>query len=141
MIKKYTYTDINITTYSIEMENTKEHLIKTIKNWVRLDNEMRTLQNELKQRKLEKKKVSITLMDIMKNNEIDCFDINDGQICYTRKNVKKPITKKMLMDTLSKYFKGDILKASELNDFIIENREETVKESIVRKIIPPETEF
>jgi hypothetical protein len=77
----------------------------------------------------------------MKNNEIDCFDINDGQICYTRKNVKKPLTKKMLMDTLSKYFKGDILKASELNDYIIENREETVKETIVRKIIPPEPEF
>jgi Family of unknown function (DUF5760) len=54
---------------------------------------------------------------------------------------KKPLTKKMLMDTLSKYFKGDILKASELNDYIIENREETVKESIVRKIIPPEPEF
>jgi hypothetical protein len=74
-------------TYNIEMENTKDHLIKTIKNWVRLDNEMRTLQNELKQRKLEKKKVSVSLMDIMKNNEIDCFDINDGQICYTRKNL------------------------------------------------------
>lgn len=120
------------------MENSKEHLVKTIKDWVRLDNEMRTLQNELKQRKIDKKNVSVSLMDIMKNHEIDCFDINNGQICYSRKNVKKPITKKVLMDTLSKYFKGDILKASEVNNYIIENREETVKESIVRKIISAE---
>lgn len=113
---------------------TKEHLIKTIKEWVKLDNEIRTLQKEQVQRKNDKKKVSTQLMEIMKKNEIDCFDINDGQICYSKKNIKKPITKKVLMGVLSKYFKGDTLKASELNEFIIENREEIVKETIVRKI-------
>jgi hypothetical protein len=69
----------------------------------------------------------------MKQHEIDCFDIKDGQICYTKKQIKKPITKGMLVNVLSKYFKGDVLKASELNTFILENREETVKESIVLK--------
>jgi hypothetical protein len=113
---------------------TKEHLIKTIKEWVKLDNEIRTLQKEQNQRKLDKKRSSVTLMEIMRKNEIDCFDIKDGQICYSKKSIKKPITKKVLMGVLSKYFKGDILKASELNDFIIDNREEIIKETIVRKI-------
>jgi Family of unknown function (DUF5760) len=115
------------------MENTKEYLVQSIRDWVRLDNEARTLQNELKKRKNEKKQVSMSLIELMKQNEIDCFDIKDGQICYTRKNIKKPITKKVLMDTLSKYFQGDLLKAGEVNSFIIENREEVVKESIVLK--------
>lgn len=114
--------------------DTKEHLIKTIKDWVRLDNDIRKLKKEEKQRNDEKKNVSKQLMDIMKKNEIDEFDINDGKICYTKKNIKKPITKKVLMDVLSKYFKGDTLKASELNEFIIDNREEVVKETISRKI-------
>lgn len=114
--------------------DTKETLIKTVKEWVKLDNEIRTLQKEQLQRKTEKKNISKTLIEIMRNNEIDCFDINDGQICYNKKSVKKPITKKVLMDTLAKYFKGDLLKASQLNDFIIENREEVIKETIVRKI-------
>jgi hypothetical protein len=70
----------------------------------------------------------------MKRNEIDCFDINDGQICYTKKNVKKPITKKILLDLLAKYYDGDLLKANDVNNFILNNREEEVKESIVRKI-------
>jgi hypothetical protein len=115
------------------MESTKEYLVQSIRDWVRLDNEARTLQNELKKRKNEKKKVSLSLIELMKQNEIDCFDIKDGQICYTQKNMKKPITKKVLMDTLSKYFQGDVLKAGELNSFILEHREEVVKENIVLK--------
>ena len=85
-------------------------------------------------RKNEKKEVSVKLMEIMKNNEIDVFDIKDGQICYSKKSIKKPITKKTLMDTLTKYFKGDLLKAGDINNYIIENREEIVKETIVRKL-------
>ena len=73
-------------------------------------------------------------MTIMKDHEIDCVDIKDGQICYNKKNVKKPITKKYLLQILSKYFDGDIDRAEDANDFILENREEIVKESITRKI-------
>ena len=114
--------------------DTKEHLIKTIKEWVRLDNDIRKLQKEEKQRKDDKKNISNVLMEIMKKNEIDVFDINDGQICYTKKNIKKPITQKILMNVLSDYFKGDMLKAAELNEYIRDNREEVIQETIVRKI-------
>jgi hypothetical protein len=113
---------------------TKDQLIKTIKEWVKIDNDVRKLQKEIAKRKADKKTISSDLITIMKNNEIDCFDINDGQIYYSKKNIKKPITKKVLMNTLSKYYKGDIEKANELNTFINENREEMVKETIERKI-------
>jgi hypothetical protein len=69
----------------------------------------------------------------MRENEIDCFDINDGQIIYSKKNVKKAITKKILLDILSKYYKGNLDKAEELQSFILENREEVVRETIIRK--------
>jgi len=113
---------------------TKEQLIVSIKEWVKLDNEIRSLQKEANKRKADKKKISESLMNVMKNNEIDCFDINDGQICYTQKSVKKPITQKVLLDILSKYFDGDVFKATEINNFIVENRVEETKEAIVRKI-------
>ena len=113
---------------------TKDELIQTIKQWVKLDNEIRTLQKEQAKRKNDKKIMSLKLIETMKKNEIDCFDINDGQICYTKTNVKKPINKKVLMEILSSYFKGDILKATELNNYIIDNREEEVKENLVLKV-------
>lgn len=116
------------------MENTKDVLVKNIRQWVKLDNEIRALKKEENIRKNEKKEISNTLIDVMKNNEIDCIDIKDGQLCYTKKNVKKPITKKVLLNILSKYFEGDIDKAEDVNEFILNNREEVTKESITRKL-------
>lgn len=113
---------------------TKEQLINTIKNWVKTDNEIRSLQKETNIRKKHKKNISKELIEIMSKNNIDCFDINDGQIMYVKKNMKKPITQKMLLNILSNYYKGDLLKASEVNSFIMDSREEVIKETIVRKI-------
>jgi sucrose-6-phosphate hydrolase SacC (GH32 family) len=112
----------------------KQLLLNIVRDWVKTDNEIRTLQKELSKRKNEKKKNSAALMEIMKQNSIDVFDINDGQLCYTKRSIKKPITKKILLDILSDYYKGDTTKANELKDFILENREESVKETIERKL-------
>jgi hypothetical protein len=71
----------------------------------------------------------------MKENDIDEFNVKDGKIMYSKTNVKKPITKKNLMSILSKYYKEDISQAIEMNNFILENREEVVKESIKRTIV------
>jgi hypothetical protein len=125
----------NIEVHQEEKLETKEQLVTTIKEWVKIDNDMLILQNELKKRKAEKAKLSQKLIDIMKSNQIDVFDIKDGQIQYTNRRIKKPITKKVLLDTLTKYYEGDFMKANELNSFIMDNREEVVKESITRKII------
>ena len=116
------------------MAETKEQLVNIIKDWVKLDNEIRQLQSEMLSRKKEKSKMSTQLIDVMKQNEIDCFDLKDGQLLYTKKNVKKPITKKVLLNILSKYYKGDYMKACEVNDFILSNREEVIHETIVHKI-------
>jgi len=112
---------------------TKDQLIEKIKEWVKIDNEIRTLQTELNKRKENKKKVSTELMNVMKRNEIDVFDIKDGQIIYDKRNVKKPVTKAGLMSILSTYYNGDVVKAAEINQYIMDNREEVVREKIIRK--------
>jgi hypothetical protein len=114
---------------------TKDQLVKKIKEWVKIDNEIRALQKEVRKKQADKKTISADLMDVMRKNEIDCFDIKDGQITYSKKNVKKPITSKNLLGILANYCKGDIEKATEMNQFILDSREEIVKETIVRKIV------
>ena len=111
----------------------KEQLIKIIKQWVTKDNEIRELQKEQTVRKVEKKKITNRLMEIMKTNNIDCFDINDGQIMYKKKDAKKAITQKNLLSVLQTFYKGDISKAEEINNYILENREKKTTESIIRK--------
>jgi hypothetical protein len=116
------------------MEEDKEQLVQIVKSWLKLDNEIRSLQQEILVRRKSKTEMSQQLMAAMKNKNIEGLDINDGQLIYTRKTVKKSMSKKMLMDILSKYYEGDFMKVNEINSFITENREEVVRESIVRKI-------
>lgn len=113
---------------------TKEELVANIKEWIKIDTEISQLQTEIKTRKNKKKQLSETLMNTMKKNEIDCFDINGGSLVYKKNTVKKPINAKTLISTLSNYFESTPAKAEELTKFILDNREEQVKETIKRKI-------
>jgi len=115
------------------MEN-KEQLVSHIREWVQVDNEIRALQNELKSRKARKDGLSKQLILVMKTNEIDTFDINNGSIEFKQKTAKKPLTKKMLLSTLNTFFEGDVEKTAQLTDFINEKRELYTKENIVRKV-------
>tara|TARA_Y100000816_G_scaffold196471_1_gene143663 strand:+ start:4976 stop:5347 length:372 start_codon:yes stop_codon:yes gene_type:complete len=114
--------------------DSKNSLVNAIKIWVKKDNEIRQLKKEERIRKKEQKEISETLMAIMKENEIDEFDLKDGKLVYTKKNIKKPITKKGLLDILKRYYNDDTQKADELNNFIMDNREEKVVETITRTI-------
>ena len=116
--------------------DTKDKLIKSIKEWVRLDNEMRKLKKEVNSRKTEQDKITKELISTMKSNEIDEFSLNNGKLTYSNKTVKKPITKKNLLDILSKFYKGNTEKASETNQFILDNREDVVVEKLIRIISP-----
>jgi CxxC motif-containing protein len=118
----------------ITLMEAKNKLIGIIREWVKTDNEMRTLKSELSTRKKGKDALSAQLMNIMKEEEIDSVDINDGRIEYASRKTKKPITKKLLLNILSTYYNGDTSMASEVNNFILNNREEVVKDVIVRKV-------
>jgi hypothetical protein len=69
----------------------------------------------------------------MKNNELDGVDVPGGRLAHVTRVSKAPITKKNLLGMLSKYYEGDISKALAINNFIMSNREEVVKETIALK--------
>jgi hypothetical protein len=115
----------------------KAEIIESIKEWIRIDNEIRNLNKEVRDRKTQQTNISKRLMTTMKDNNIDEFNVKEGKLIYSKKQVKKPITKKYLTDVLIKYYDGDAEQATELNSFIDENREATTKESIRRLVKPP----
>jgi hypothetical protein len=123
-------------TTSSKME-TLDQLKQNVREWVRLDNEIRALNKEMTTRRDEKKKISKRLIDVMRDNKLDIFDLKDGQLMYVKKNKKKPITQKQLITLLSTYYKEDVSKAEEIHNYLMDNREEVVQESIQRKITSP----
>ena len=112
---------------------TKEELITNVKEWIRIDNEINKFQSEIKDRKNKKKMLTERLMNVMKKNQIDCFDINGGALVYKKTVTKKAINAKTLLGTLQEYYKNNSSMAEELTKHILENREETIKETIRRK--------
>ena len=113
--------------------DTKEELVTRIKDWINIDNEITKLQKQIKGYREEKKNMTNSLVDVMKDNEIDCFDINDGKLIYSKSKSKKPINKKTLLDALQGYFKNDDQIAQEVSEHILNSRQEVVKEFIRRK--------
>jgi len=109
---------------------TKEQLVENVKQWLEYDVEIARMQKEIKTMKEKRKNMSDALMGIMKEHEIGSLDIKGGSIIYKQNKSKKPITAKNLVTILQHY---DTEKADEIAKFILENREEQVKDVIKRK--------
>jgi predicted nucleic acid-binding Zn-ribbon protein len=113
---------------------TKEELVNSVKEWIKMDNEIAKLKAEIKDRNVKKKTLTESLMNVMKKNEIECFDINGGALVYKKNTIKKPISGKTLLSALQKYYANDPKIAEDLTKHVLDNREEKVKETIKRKI-------
>ena len=89
----------------IQCKTPKDELILNIKEWIKLDNEITKLKQEVKTKTNNKKELTTTLVGIMKSNSIDCFDINGGALVYKQKKSKKTISGKFLLSQLEEFYK------------------------------------
>lgn len=109
-------------------------MIMHIKKWIQYDNDIKQLQDELKAKKENRKQHTQHLVGIMKSNEIDCFDVNNGKLMYTKTKVKTPLNKSQMVQALMGYFNNDEPRVRELEDRLMSARTEKVTETIRRKI-------
>ena len=114
------------------MDN-KAILVEKIKRWLDSESKIKLLQNEIKELRKNKKQLSNDLTDIMKHKQLECIDVTQGQILYTKRTSKKGINKKYLEDVLSKFYENQN-QAKEMCDYILENRETIEKENIRLKL-------
>jgi len=112
----------------------RERLIDNVKQWIDLDEELKLLRKKARQLRENKKDLTSSLVSIMKDNDIDCFDINDGQLIRTTRQVKTPLSKKHLLTSLAKFYQNDPKVVKELGGFIMNSRTSKTKEDIRRKI-------
>ena len=116
------------------MDNEKNKLIDIVRNWINVDNQLSKLNSMTRQLRSEKKKINMEMIQVMKEKEIDIFDLKEGQIRYKTEKRKEPLNQKRLLDILSKYPVLEDTQKIALNDFIFQNRNEIVTETITRKI-------
>ena len=110
--------DNNIELNEIEFNQFKS-LVKT---WLSYDDEIRILQNALKDRRAKKNELTPKVMDFMKNHDIEDLNTKDGKLrCYTS-NRKKALTQKDIKHKLLGYFKNEN-KGEKCVEYIFGDRE------------------
>ena len=68
-------------------------LLENVKTWLTIDNEIRALQKELRERRKLKKDLTQNLVGIMKSNDIEQLNIPDGELIYTKIKQKHHLVK------------------------------------------------
>ena len=116
--------------------NPKELLISTIKDWIDVNNKLNEISKLAKEHRTKKKQLTDSLVAIMKNNEIDCFDINNGKIVCKTTKTRAAINRQNLSKALEQYFiDNPDIDTNEVSNFILESRQIKETNSLVIKQI------
>jgi len=108
-----------------------------IKEWVdefcKLDDERLQLKEAIKLRDTRIKELKLLIGEYMSQNSIDFFNLKGGgSICYNEKSRFVPLKKSQQTELFTLFLK-DTEKATELLNFLKDNREKIMKSEVKRK--------
>ena len=95
-----------------------------VKLWLRLDDDIKKLNDAIKERKNKKKEITPGLLEFMEKHDINDLNTNEGHLKFQKTLRSKPLSKKYLMDKLGFFFKSE-LKGEKVVSFIYNNRDKT----------------
>jgi hypothetical protein len=109
----------------------KQLLRQNIREWVKLEEESESLKTRIRQINQSKKIISAKLLTVMKEQDIDEFDLNqEGKLTRQVKKTKQSLSKKQLFTSLAQYYKSES-EAKKTADYILNMRPEKISEKIV----------
>lgn len=101
-----------------------------LKEWLILEDELKVLANAVKEKKKRMGILQGLITKTMKGHKLARVNIKSGSILYQNKVTKESMGKRFIVSRLTEYFKGDIIKATEVYNFLEENRGKRVKDNI-----------
>jgi hypothetical protein len=79
----------------------KNDLQNYVKEWLKYDDEIKTLQDAIKERKKQKNEIGKVLISWMDTNSIPHFNLSDGKLIFAKSEHTQPVNIKFLKETLS----------------------------------------
>ena len=111
-----------------------QQLVQTVKEWLSIDNSIKELQKQIKEKRSEKKELNERLLSIMNDHNLDSMNTSQGQLIKSTYKTKSALSKKHLETSLGDFFKDDPKIVEALCKHIMDTRSISVKENIRRKI-------
>lgn len=94
------------------------------KLWLKLDDDIKKLNDAIKERKNKKNEITPTLLDFMESHNINDLNTSDGNLKFHKSLRSKPLSKKYLINRLGDFYKN-MNKGEKIVNFIYNNREKT----------------
>lgn len=107
---------------SEDFEFYKSKLQENVKEYLKLDDEIKALTKALKERKDKRKETSQFILACMGKFEINHMNTNSGKLIYSVSKNKAPLNKNNITNILGKYFDDDT-RGQEVCKYLLENRE------------------
>ena len=101
--------------------------------YLNIDNEIKKLKNIINEKKKEKDKLKLFILQFMNKNKLKDLNTQDGKLKYTITKSKKPLNKIFINKTISEYLKDEV-KAKELTELLYKKREQVQKIDLRRTI-------
>ena len=101
-----------------------------LKEWLTLEDDLKVLSAAVREKKKRMGILQGLITKTMKGHKIARVNIKSGAILYQNKQTKESMGKKFIVSKLTEYFKGDIIKATEIYNFLEEHRGKRNKENI-----------
>jgi len=93
-----------------------------LKRWMTVQEEMASLNNELKQRKTQSKALKDVILRIMESNRVVQLNVSKGTVLHKTREVTERITNEYLLKHCKDFFSGDLEKAKLLVAYLEEHR-------------------
>jgi hypothetical protein len=101
-----------------------------LKEWLTLEDELKILGNAMREKRKRMGILQGLITKTMKGHKIARVNIKSGAILYQNKQTKESMGKKFIISKLTEYFKGDIIKATEIFNYLEEHRGKRSKDNI-----------
>lgn len=107
----------------------------TIKNFVGIDDQIRILQNQIKELKKKKTIFSKNIVTYMSQNSLENTNINisDGKLKVIESKRQVPVNKLYAIKVLTEYFQNSE-EATKVSSLIFDNREHKLTKTLKRTI-------
>jgi hypothetical protein len=109
---------------------TVHQLPELIKEWMALEEDLRALSAEVREKRKRATTVRSMISGIMKGAKVGQLNISAGSVTTKETKAKAPLTKKYIADTLTGFFGGDRKRAEECAAFLDEHRPLKVNEKL-----------
>lgn len=101
-----------------------------LKEWLALEEDLKVLNAATREKKKRMGILQGLITKTMKGHKIGRVNIKSGAILYQNKQTKESMGKKFIVSKLTEYFKGDIIKATEIYNYLEEHRGKKSKDNI-----------